>query len=178
MTPKLAHWAELFSSRRADSFKEQEILPDFLTSFAACWATNARPTDSLAIQSRAKTRRPLPLPERPTLIEALAQECKAMSFSKDFTWGFMFGVNVLGSMGHRPDFDQIVAQLKSLVSGEMSLMPTPEEAIKDIESQYKKPLPDELKADLREKLTNRSENDAKNREAASFLLREMGHQDD
>lgn len=33
VVPKLAHWAELLSTRRADSFKEQEILPDFLTDF-------------------------------------------------------------------------------------------------------------------------------------------------
>ncbi|HEY3319892.1 MAG TPA: hypothetical protein VGP72_05385 [Planctomycetota bacterium] len=28
---KVAHWAELVSSGRADAFKEREILPDFLT---------------------------------------------------------------------------------------------------------------------------------------------------
>jgi hypothetical protein len=29
--PKLNHWAELLASGRADKFKEQELLPDFLT---------------------------------------------------------------------------------------------------------------------------------------------------
>ncbi len=31
--PTLAQWAELLSSSRIDSLKEQEILPDFLTVF-------------------------------------------------------------------------------------------------------------------------------------------------
>jgi hypothetical protein len=31
--PKLAHWADLISSGKANKFKEQEILPDFLTDF-------------------------------------------------------------------------------------------------------------------------------------------------
>ena len=31
--PKLEHWAELFSSGKANKFKEQELLPDFLTDF-------------------------------------------------------------------------------------------------------------------------------------------------
>ncbi len=30
---KLAHWAELLASGKADKFKEQELLPDFLTDF-------------------------------------------------------------------------------------------------------------------------------------------------
>ena len=31
--PKLAHWADLLASGKANTFKEQEILPDFLTDF-------------------------------------------------------------------------------------------------------------------------------------------------
>ena len=31
--PKLKHWADLLSFGKANSFKEQEILPDFLTDF-------------------------------------------------------------------------------------------------------------------------------------------------
>ena len=30
--PRLKHWADLLASDKANSFKEQEILPDFLTS--------------------------------------------------------------------------------------------------------------------------------------------------
>ena len=43
--PKLRHWAELFASRRADSFKEQELLPDFLTDFFCGLLGYTRPAD-------------------------------------------------------------------------------------------------------------------------------------
>ncbi len=43
--PTLAHWAELISSGRADSFKEQEILPDFLTDFFCTLLGYTRPAD-------------------------------------------------------------------------------------------------------------------------------------
>ena len=33
LRPKLAHWADLLASGKANTFKEQEILPDFLTDF-------------------------------------------------------------------------------------------------------------------------------------------------
>jgi hypothetical protein len=45
VAPKLTHWAELLSSRRADSFKEQEILPDFLTDFFCGLLGYSRPAD-------------------------------------------------------------------------------------------------------------------------------------
>jgi hypothetical protein len=43
--PKLAHWAELFSSGKANSLKEQEILPDFLTDFFCQLLGYTRPAD-------------------------------------------------------------------------------------------------------------------------------------
>ncbi len=43
--PKLADWAELLNSGRADSFKEQEILPDFLTDFFCGLLGYTRPAD-------------------------------------------------------------------------------------------------------------------------------------
>jgi hypothetical protein len=43
--PKLTHWADLISSGRADSFKEQEILPDFLTDFFCGLLAYTRPAD-------------------------------------------------------------------------------------------------------------------------------------
>jgi len=43
--PTLAHWAELIASGRADSFKEQEILPDFLTDFFCTLLGYTRPAD-------------------------------------------------------------------------------------------------------------------------------------
>ena len=43
--PKLAHWADLLSSRQADAFTEQEILPDFLTDFFSELLGYTRPAD-------------------------------------------------------------------------------------------------------------------------------------
>ena len=43
--PKLKHWADLISSGRADSFKEREILPDFLTDFFCGLLAYTRPAD-------------------------------------------------------------------------------------------------------------------------------------
>jgi len=43
--PKLAHWAGLLSSGNANTFKEQEILPDFLTDFFCELLGYTRPAD-------------------------------------------------------------------------------------------------------------------------------------
>jgi len=43
--PKLAHWAELLASGKANTFTEQEILPDFLTDFFCELLGYTRPAD-------------------------------------------------------------------------------------------------------------------------------------
>lgn len=43
--PKLAHWADLLGSGRGDHFKEQELLPDFLTDFFVGVLGYTRPAD-------------------------------------------------------------------------------------------------------------------------------------
>ena len=43
--PQLEHWAEMLASGRADKFKEQEILPDFLTDFFVGLLGYTRPAD-------------------------------------------------------------------------------------------------------------------------------------
>ena len=43
--PKLAHWADLLTSGKANTFKEQEILPDFLTDFFCELLGYTRPAD-------------------------------------------------------------------------------------------------------------------------------------
>src|SRR5581483_7664730 len=45
MRPQLRQWADLMASRRADAFKEQEILPDFLTDFFCELLGYTRPAD-------------------------------------------------------------------------------------------------------------------------------------
>ncbi len=43
--PKLKHWADLLASDKANSFKEQEILPDFLADFFCELLCYTRPAD-------------------------------------------------------------------------------------------------------------------------------------
>ena len=43
--PKLEHWAELLASGKADKFKEQEILRDFLADFSWELLGYTRPMD-------------------------------------------------------------------------------------------------------------------------------------
>lgn len=43
--PKLADWADLLASGRANTFKEQEIRPDFLTDFLCGLLGYTRPAD-------------------------------------------------------------------------------------------------------------------------------------
>ncbi len=43
--PKLAHWADLLASEKANRLKEQEILPDFLTDFFCELLGYTRPAD-------------------------------------------------------------------------------------------------------------------------------------
>ena len=43
--PKLAHWADLLSTGKANTFKEQELLPDFLTDFFCELLGYTRPAD-------------------------------------------------------------------------------------------------------------------------------------
>jgi len=43
--PKLDHWADLLASGKANAFKEQEILPDFLTDFFSGLLGYTRPAD-------------------------------------------------------------------------------------------------------------------------------------
>jgi hypothetical protein len=45
LRPKLAHWADLLVSGKAYTFKEQEILPDFLTDFFCELLGYTRPAD-------------------------------------------------------------------------------------------------------------------------------------
>lgn len=94
--------------------------------------------------------------------------------ANDFVSGFVFAMNVLASMGHQPRFNEVIAQLMSVASGELSLMPTPDEVIQDTENATGRPMPDALKASVRRIAGNRTTDDAANRSAAIVALRGMG----
>ena len=88
--------------------------------------------------------------------------------------GFLFALHVLSSMGYRPAFDDIVAQLVSVAKGELSLMPTPEEAIRTTEEEVGNEMPESLKAMFRRNLSNRASTDFDHRASAIYMLQVMG----
>ena len=56
LRPKLAHWAELMRSKKADSFKEQELLPDFLTDFFCELLGYTRPADGSEVYTLSREK--------------------------------------------------------------------------------------------------------------------------
>jgi len=101
---------------------------------------------------------------------------RIMNHPKNYGYseGFLFALHVLGSMGHRPAFDDIIAQLVSVAKGDLSLMPTPEEAIRTTEQEVGKEMPESLKAMFRRNLNERAGTDADHRASAIYMLRVMG----
>lgn len=99
------------------------------------------------------------------------------SRTPEFGDGFMFALHVLSSMGHQPRFGEIMAQLHSVAMGDLTLMATPEEAIRDTEQGTGREMPDKLKSIIRRLLGNRASVDSSNRASAIFILREFGFGD-
>jgi hypothetical protein len=48
-----------------------------------------------------------------------------MTDKDDFQDGFVFALNILSSMAHHPVFDDLVAQLVDVATGDITLMPLP-----------------------------------------------------
>lgn len=59
-----------------------------------------------------------------------------MNVNDQFMEGFQFGLIVLSSMGHNPGHNAIASQLMSVVEGDLTLSPSPPEAIQAIEAEY------------------------------------------
>jgi hypothetical protein len=97
-----------------------------------------------------------------------------MDHSEEYCEGFFFALIVLGSMGHRVHLEDIRAQLVSVEKGDLSLMPSPEEAIQSMEQESGKEMPDSLKARLKRTLSDRADADDRNRASAGFMLQMMG----
>jgi hypothetical protein len=80
-------------------------------------------------------------------------------------------------MGFKTTPTAIYDQLRSLAKGEMSLMPSPEEAMQHVETILGRPLNEnELELAKTWMPNNRPEQDARNRESARLLLRLMGQE--
>jgi len=97
-----------------------------------------------------------------------------MNVDDQFMEGFQFALIVLSSMGHSPDIDAIAAQLMGVVNGDLTLSPSPPEAIQAVESQTGKPLPESLKQSVHRMLGNRREMDEDRKQTCSAVLKFMG----
>ena len=97
-----------------------------------------------------------------------------MTVDDQFIDGFQFALIVLSSMGHNPGIDAIAAQLTSVVNGDLTLSPSPPEAIRSIEAEYGVPLPEHLKNSVHRLLGNRREMDEARRQTCLAVLKQIG----
>lgn len=93
----------------------------------------------------------------------------------DFRAGYWFGLFLARTMGFNPDIDAIYEQLRSVARGDLSLMASPAEVMRELQSQMGRPLTEqELQLASLAIPTNRAEQDGRNRELARLILRLMG----
>ena len=98
-----------------------------------------------------------------------------MQSEDDFRLGFWFALFVAKTMGFDPLPEAIYNQLRSIARGELTLMPSPEDALHDAQKSLGRDLTEkELELFQSCLPKNRAEQDAGNRERASLILRLMG----
>ena len=97
-----------------------------------------------------------------------------MNVDDQFMEGYQFALIVLGSMGHNPGLDAIASQLMSVVKGDLTLSPSPPEAIQSIEADYRVPLPEHLKQSVHRILGNRREIDEDRKQTCLAVRNRMG----
>ena len=88
--------------------------------------------------------------------------------------GFMFALFVTDAKSDGKSWDALANKLRDIVNGNLSLSPSPPDAIAAIEADAGKTLPDVLCASVHRMLGDRAELDAKNRERAQIILKMMG----
>lgn len=89
-----------------------------------------------------------------------------------FLTGFWFGLLLAKSMGLKTDRDSIFNQLRSVTQGELTIIPSPDEALSDVRAELGRPLTEEeLKCFHVALPKNRRAQDEKNREYANLILR-------
>src|SRR4051812_17282405 len=100
-----------------------------------------------------------------------------MESEADFRVGFWFGVMLANSMGFKCDRTAVYDQLRALARGDLTLMPSREEAFRNLETTVGRPLTEEER-ELAQSWhpQDRAQQDAQNSELASLILRLMGQQ--
>jgi hypothetical protein len=98
-----------------------------------------------------------------------------MESESSFRVGFWFGLLLAKSMGFDALPQGIYDQLRNVARSELTLMPSPADALHDMEAHVGRPLTASEQALAMSSLpTNRAAQDAANRQRASLLLRLMG----
>lgn len=98
-----------------------------------------------------------------------------MTVDDQFMEGFQFALIVLGSMGHAPGYDAIAAQLMSVANGDLTLSPSPLEAIQGIEAKAGKPLPGKFQESIHRLLGDRKASDEDHKQTCLMVLKMMGY---
>lgn len=98
-----------------------------------------------------------------------------MEHEKNFRLGFWFALLLAKTLDFNPSNGAIYGQLRSIAHGEFTLMPSPEDALRDSEAELGRPLTESERTLFNSCLpTNRTEQDARNQELAKYILQEMG----
>jgi hypothetical protein len=88
----------------------------------------------------------------------------------EFALGFWFAINVLWSMVDIPSSGEVVEQLEAVARGELSLMPSLDEAVREHEVESGEPISNDMKELFRQALSNRREVDASQQVSARRVL--------
>jgi hypothetical protein len=98
-----------------------------------------------------------------------------MESEQDFRLGFWFALMLARTMGFNTTPQAIYDQLRSVADGDLTLMPSPEDALRDAQAGLGRLLSEPERELIESCLPkNRTEQDARNRELASLILRLMG----
>jgi hypothetical protein len=115
--------------------------------------------------------------ERPPTLRATSDDLrkvKAMQEEQVFLKGFMFAEQVLSGLGQDFDFRQVIARLMTIARGDVLLLPTTEEAVREIERQTGRSLPRNFRASVYGGLSDTGTGGI-DRRKAQHVLQSMGY---
>ena len=92
----------------------------------------------------------------------------------DFRLGFWFAIQVARSLDYKSPPDTLIKQLTSVKEGDLTLMPSPEDALSEFATHRGRPLSDAEIQAVRSQTPNRTQEDARNRALASLILQQFG----
>ena len=99
-----------------------------------------------------------------------------MQSEGDFRLGFWFALLLARTMGFDVKPSAICDQLRSVARGEVTLMPSPDDALHDVQANLGRPLT-ETEIELFQSClsTNHAERDARSRDLANLILAGRGN---